>query len=300
MASFWDNLSLKYKQGTVVTRLMFINIAVFILLRVIFVVLSLFKWSGSDFIAFFQMPSDLKRLLQEPWTVFTYMFVHLDLLHILFNMLWLYFFGSMFLRWFRASQLVFVYIIGGLFGALFFSLFYNILPAFQGHDAQLMGASASILALGIAVAIYRPDEPVPLLIFGTIRLKWLAIVLVGFDVLNLNGENAGGNLAHIGGAVGGLLFGLLLRNNLDVLRFVEPLFQNIKRIFRPRPKMKITYQRPKNETANRTTDVDQEYRDRKKADDMMLDDILDKIKRSGYDSLTSKEKTFLFDSSRNH
>jgi membrane associated rhomboid family serine protease len=291
MASFWDNMHTRFNNGNAMIRLLFINIAVFLILRVLLVFFSLFKLGDAIFLSFIQMPSDLHSLVLSPWTVITYMFVHLDLMHILFNMLWLYFFGSMFLRWFSDRQLMLLYILGGLFGALFFSLFYNLLPAFQGLDASLMGASASILALGVGVSIYKPDEPVPLFIFGVIKLKWLAIAMVVMDVLNLNGDNAGGNLAHLGGALAGLLFGLMLRKNPRL---------SLEGFFKKKPKMKVTYQRPKNEQANRYADVDQAYRDRKKDDAERLDAILDKIKKSGYDSLSTQEKQFLFESSRSH
>jgi membrane associated rhomboid family serine protease len=300
MASFWDKLALKYRQGTIVTRLLFINIGVFLVLRIALLVLSLFRIDGDAYMQFLQMPSDWADILKLPWTVFTYMFVHLDLMHILFNMLWLYFFGGMFLRWFSPRQLGGLYILGGLAGALFFGLFFNLLPMYDGFESsgRLMGASASILALGIAVAFYRPEEPVSLFLFGTIKLKWLAIIMIVMDVLSLNGNNAGGSLAHLGGAVAGLIFGLSLRRGIDLTNWVNPVIDWFSNLLRPRPKMKVTYQRSKSEKANRETDVDQEYRDRKKAEADQLDTILDKIKKSGYDSLSAKEKQQLFESSR--
>jgi len=299
MASLWDNIASKFKQGTIVTRLIFINTGIFLVLRLTLVLLSLFKVEGDGFMHFLEMPSSFLQFLVTPWTAFTYMFVHLDLMHILFNMLWLFFFGGMFLRWFSPRQLGGLYIIGGLFGALFFALFYNFLPAFEGENAGLMGASASILALGIAVAFYRPDEPVSLFLLGTIKLKWLAIVMVVMDVLSLNGSNAGGSMAHLGGAVAGLVFGWTLRQNIDITRWINPFIDGIITLFRPRPKMKVTYQRSKSEKINKAPDVDQEYRDMKKAEMDRLDTILDKIKKSGYDSLTAQEKQQLFESSKN-
>jgi membrane associated rhomboid family serine protease len=298
MASFWDNLSQRFRHGNAVIKLLFINIGVFLALRILLVFLGLFKVDSDFWLASVQMPSDLSDLFLHPWTVFTYMFVHIDLMHILFNMLWLYFFGGMFLRWFKSEQVWFLYILGGLAGALFFGIFYNVLPAFHGIPVRLMGASASILALGIAVAIYRPEEPVPLFLFGTIQLKWLAIIMVLMDLLSLNGDNAGGNLAHLGGALAGLIFGLGLRRNADILLWIRPLINWGLRLFRPGPKMRVTYKRPKSEQANKSSDVDQEYRDNKKANAERLDQILDKIKKSGYDSLNAEEKRFLFESSR--
>jgi len=299
MASFWDSITSKFKQGTIVTRLIFINTGIFLVLKLTLVLLSLFKVDGSGVMAYLEMPSFFPRFLVTPWTAFTYMFVHIELMHILFNMLWLFFFGGMFLRWFSPRQLGGLYVIGGLFGALFFALFYNLLPAFEGLHSALIGASASILALGIAVAFYRPDEPVSLFILGTIKLKWLAIVMIIMDLLSLNGNNAGGSLAHLGGAVAGLLFGWTLRRNMDITSWINPFIDWFVTLFRPRPKMKVTYQRSNFEKANRAPDPDQEYNARKKAEMDRLDTILDKIKKSGYDSLTSLEKQQLFESSKN-
>ncbi|HET9570337.1 MAG TPA: rhomboid family intramembrane serine protease [Bacteroidales bacterium] len=299
MDSFWDKLKLKYSEGNIVTRLIFINTGIFLVLRLIMVLLGLFKVETFGFMNYLQMPSSLPQFLITPWTAITYMFVHLDLMHILFNMLWLFFFGGMFLRWFTPRQLGGLYVIGGLSGALFFIVFYNLFPAFEGVNASLMGASASILALGIAVAFYRPDEPVSLFLLGTIKLKWLAIVMIVMDVLSLNGSNAGGSMAHLGGAVAGLLFGLTLRQNIDITHWINPFIDGIANLFRPRPKMKVTYRRSKSEQTYKAPDVDQEYRDRKKAEMARLDTILDKIKKSGYDSLTAQEKQQLFESSKN-
>jgi len=298
MASSWDNLTQKYKQGTIVTRLLFLNIGLFLMLRIVLLIMSMFRVDSAALMQYLQMPSQWEELIFAPWTAFTYMFVHLDLMHLFFNMLWLYFFGNMFLRWFNARQLGGLYVIGGLLGALFFSLFYNLLPSYEDVSGRLIGASASILALGIAVAFYRPDEPVSLFLFGTIKLKWLAIVMLVMDVLSLTGDNAGGSLAHVGGAMAGLLYGLSLRQGRDLTRWVNPFLDFVVNLFKPKPRMKVTYQRPKSERANKAADVDQDYRDRKKAEAERLDTILDKIKQSGYDSLTSQEKQQLFESSK--
>jgi len=300
MASFWDSLNQKYKKGTMVTRFVFINVAVFVMLRLTLFLFGMFHVQGEWFMNLFQMPSDWPSILMRPWTVLTYMFVHLELMHILFNMLWLYFFGNYFLRWFSARQLGGLYILGGLFGALFFALFFNLLPSQVGvHGSfNLIGASASVLALGIAVSCYRPNETIQLFLLGALKLKYLAIIMVAMDLYNLNGENAGGSLAHLGGALAGLAFGLSLRKGVDLTRWINPLLDRFANLFSPRKKMRVTYQRPRQEKTNRSTDVDQEYLDRKKREGDMMDAILDKIKQSGYESLSESEKKRLFDFSK--
>jgi len=297
MGTFWDKLFSRYKQGTIVTRLIYINLGIFLLLRLVLLVMGLLRQDGDFLVRYVQMPSDLQLLLLQPWTVFTYMFVHLEWMHVLFNMLWLYFFGNLFLRWFNARQLGGLYILGGLTGGLFFVLFYNMLPLFEGIQSSgyLIGASASVLALGIAVAYFRPDEPIQLFLLGSIKLKYIAIIMVVMDVLSLNGSNAGGNLAHLGGALTGLVFGYALRKGVDLTSWVNPILDEIVRRMHSRPKMKVVYRRSNQEQTYKTANVDQDYRDRKKKDNDRLDEILEKVKKSGYDSLSESEKKQLFD-----
>lgn len=300
MASFWDSLVQKFKHGTMATRLIFINVGVFLILRLTLLFFGMFHVESSWFMHLFEMPSDWPSILLRPWTIFTYMFVHLDLMHILFNMLWLYFFGDLFLRWFNARQLGGLYILGGLFGGLFFALFFNLLPIQEGIQGTfyLMGASASVLALGIAVAFYRPDEPIQLFLLGTLKLKYLAIIMIVMDLLSLNGDNAGGNLAHLGGALAGLAFGYSLRKGIDLTGWINPLIDWFVNLMPSRRKMKVIYKRPKFEQAHKTNNVDQAYRDKKMQDTAQIDAILDKIKQSGYESLSEIEKKQLFDFSR--
>jgi len=256
---------------------------------------------GGDWLTLsLQMPSDWASILMRPWTVFTYMFVHLELMHVLLNMLWLYFFGGMFLQWFNARQLGGLYILGGLFGGLFYALFFNLLPVQEGvpGSVYLMGASASVLALGIAVAFYRPEEPIRLFLVGTLKLKYLAIIMVVIDVLSLNGNNAGGSLAHLGGALTGIAFGFSLRRGVDLTAWVNPVIDWFVDLMPRRRKMKVTYKRSRQEQANRSANVDQAWRDKKKQDSEQMDAILDKIKQSGYESLSESDKKKLFDFSQ--
>jgi hypothetical protein len=230
--------------------------------------------------------------------VFTYMFVHYNLMHLLMNMVWLYVFGLFFQRWYTSPQLVAHYILGGIAGALLFVLGNQlIVPSASAlSQAPLIGASASVMSLGIAVAVLRPNEPVSLFLLGTIRLKYLALIMIGLDLLGLNPESEGVMLAHLGGALYGVTVGLTTRRGINLTAWCERLvsrFSSRKR----KPKMKVTYKRSKKETTNRTFDVDQAYRNRKKQEEIQLDTILDKVKQSGYDSLSKEEKKILFDMS---
>jgi membrane associated rhomboid family serine protease len=302
MASFWDRLMVFYRQGSVVTKLIFINTGIFLLLRLIVGVLALFRLGDKAWLDWLLVPATFPALLQRPWTLFTYAFVHYDLMHLLMNMLWLYFFGLLFQRWFSGIQLVVHYLVGGLAGGLLF-MAGNTWLAPAGEtilQAPLIGASAAIMALCVAVAVYRPDEPISLFVLGSVKLKYIALVMIALDLLGFNQASMGVGLAHLGGALYGVLVGLTSRRGINLAAWADKGSFRFKRNTGPKrrkqPNMKVTYRRPKKETVNRSTvDVDQAYRDKKKADEQQLDTILDKVKQSGYDSLTKDEKKLLFD-----
>jgi len=299
MATFGDKLKQKYRQGNIIIRLIFINTAIFLILRLLFAILSLTGLDGKWVLDWLQMPAGLVPFLEKPWTAFTYMFVHFDLMHILMNMFFLYFFGGIFLRWFSERQLLVQYIFGGLCGALFFVLGYSLMPSLEmvENPAPLIGASASVIGLCVAMAVYRPDEQIPLFMLGSLRLKYIAIIIIVLDLLSFGQNNAGVGLAHLGGALYGLSFGLFIRRGKDLTAWISPLIYEVKSLFKPQPKTKLKYKRSKREKVYKTSDVDQQYRDSKKMEADQIDAILDKIKQSGYDSLSKEEKSRLFDSS---
>lgn len=306
MASFWDRILVFYRQGSVVTKLIFINTGLFLLLRLIIGVLALFRLGDKAWLDWLLVPATFPGLLQRPWTLFTYAFVHYDLMHLLMNMLWLYLFGLFFQRWFSGIQLVVHYILGGVAGGLLFVAGNTWLgPTGESLlQAPLIGASAAIMTLCVAVAIYRPNEPIALFLLGTVKLKYIALVMIVLDLLGFSEASMGVGLAHLGGALYGLLVGLFSRRGINLAAWADKLSFRIRRDNgsgrRKQPSMKVTYRRPKKETVNRSTaDVDQAYRDKKKSDEQQLDAILDKVKQSGYDSLSKDEKKQLFDFS-NH
>lgn len=291
-----------YRQGSVVTKLIFVNAGLFLLLRLIVGVLALFRLGDKAWLDWLLVPATFPGLLQRPWTLFTYVFVHYDLMHLLMNMLWLYLFGLFFQRWFSGRQLVVHYVVGGVAGALLF-IAGNTWFAPVGEamiQAPLIGASAAIMTLCVAVALYRPDEPISLFLLGTVKLKYIAIAMIALDLLGFNAASMGVGLAHLGGGLYGVMVGLSSRRGINLAAWTDKLSYRFKRSKGPhrrrQPSMKVTYRRPKKETVNRSTaDVDQAYRDRKKAEEQQLDAILDKVKQSGYDSLTKDEKKQLFD-----
>ena len=230
------------------------------------------------------VPANLQSLMVRPWTIVTYMFYHEDFLHILFNLLWLYWFGQLFLQFFAQRQLTWVYLLGGISGALLYILAFNLLPPFKGYAevSLALGASASVLAVVIAVATLQPNFTVYLLFLGAVRLKYLALATVVIDIISIPVSNAGGHIAHLGGALFGFLYVAALRSGTDL---AKPFYSISSIRFPKRNRMKVTY---------RSHNADYDYNYRKAQKQKQIDDILDKIARSGYDSLTKEEKDILF------
>ena len=219
------------------------------------------------------------------------MFTHYEVLHILFNLLWLYWFGRMFLNHFDQRKLLGVYLSGGIFGAILFMIAYNIFPYYAdaASSSYLLGASASVMAIVFGVSFYAREEEVMLFLIGRIKIYYLAILTLLLDLLSITSGNAGGHLAHIGGALFGILFASRMRAGKDITRPLNRLIDKLANLFSRKPRMKVTYKR---------AETDYEYNARKQREAADLDAILDKLKRSGYQSLTSDEKKQLFDASK--
>lgn len=285
------NLKRTFRSGNILVKLLYINVGIFLLLRLSAVLFLLFNVHGIPFLEYIQMPSSPKLLLLRPWTLVTYMFTHYDFLHILFNMLWLYWFGKIFLQFFSERQLGGVYVLGGIAGALLFLVAYNVFPYFQAvaGSSFLMGASASVMAIVFAVSFYRKEYEINLLLIGRVKLIWLAWFTLILDLLAITSTNAGGHLAHIGGALLGMGYAMQILKGKDLTAPVNRLIDQLVNLGKKKPKMTVTYKR---------TETDQEYNARKNQEGKNLDDILDKLKRSGYDSLSKEEKKQLFDASK--
>lgn len=291
MDGIFTNLKRTFRSGNIVTKLIYINVGLFILIRLLVVGSVLFHRSGFFLLQYLQLPSSPELFLYRPWTLLTYMFTHYEFLHILFNMLWLYWFGMIFLQFFNSRQLGGLYVLGGISGGLLYLLAYNVIPFFYMNSAHhfLMGASASVMAIVFAVSFYRKDYEINLLLIGRVKLIYLALFTLILDLLSITSSNAGGHIAHIGGALLGIYFANRYSKGKDLTRPVNRLIDWMANLGKRKPKMKVTYKR---------TETDQEYNARKYQEGQELDAILDKLKRSGYDSLSAEEKKKLFDSSQ--
>ena len=215
------------------------------------------------------------------------MFLHEGFGHIFGNMIVLYFMGRLFLTYLDGKKLLSTYILGGLLGGLFFVLAFNIFPVFKQvvGGATALGASASVMAIMIAITVIKPNQEVYLYFLFRIKLKYISIALVVFDLISIPRGNPGGHIAHLGGALYGYLFAAQLIKGKDISRGFGHFMDAFVSIFKPRKKIKVTYRKPVD---------DYSYNAQKAASQEEIDRILDKIAKSGYDSLTKKEKEVLF------
>jgi membrane associated rhomboid family serine protease len=289
----WDDIKLTFRNGSNLTRLIYINIAVFVAFTIVAVIAFLLSNQelSDKILDIFSVPASLDALLLRPWTLITYMFTHKDIWHILFNMLWLYSFGRIFLEYLDGRKLVAVYLLGGLSGAFVYILSFNVFPAFTGvvADSVAIGASASVMAIVIAISAYVPDYTIQLFLFGRIKIKYLALAIFVLTSIMDFSVNSGGKLAHIGGAFFGYFYTINLRRGRDMGKGFNNILDFFVTLFKPRKKLKVTHKKVATEY---------EYNKIKTEHQKLINNILDKISKGGYDSLTKEEKETLFKESQ--
>lgn len=303
----FSELKNKYLSSSLLLRIIFINIAVFLVLKVAGILtffvagkeasLSVMNWVG--------VPAYLNLFIRRPWTIITYMFSHYGLFDILFNMLWLYWLGRIFLEVFNPKQLVGLYLLGGIVGAALFVAGCSLHPTLFA-SGPLVGASAAVLAIVIGISVYRPDYKIGLLFFGSISLKWVAIATVVIYLVSFDGVNVGGYIAHVGGMLMGLWFGLAIKRGHDVTSWINRCIDSFVALFQKKvnnksPKTakkrdfkfkKSTNNEKKSSSSSQASTTSEDVSEER------LDAILDKLKRSGYGALSDEEKEFLFNASR--
>jgi membrane associated rhomboid family serine protease len=293
--NIWNGIKSSFKEGSNLTKLIYINIAVFLLVKILSIFTFFYQVSPNQtsfLVKWLSIPAETNTLLSRPWSVFTYMFLHEDFLHILFNMLWLFWFGRIFLTYLDQKKLLSIYLIGGLTGAAFYVFAYNLFPVFQGVKwySYALGASASVMAIVIAAVTYAPNHKIHLVFLGPIKIKHVAIFFIITDIIKIPTGNAGGHIAHLGGAFYGWLFISQLRKGKDIASGFNTLMDSFFGLFKRKSKMRVDYK-------NTSKMTDAEYNKSKKVNQDELNRILEKIAKSGYDSLTKQEKEILFKSS---
>jgi membrane associated rhomboid family serine protease len=296
MAGITSDIKQLYQRSDIASRFVLINVGVFLLLKIILFI----QWGTGmqqwDLVRWFALESSLEAFSSRPWGILTYMFVHEGFFHILFNMLWLYMAGRIFIDLMGSDRFVKTYWLGGLIGGALYLLMFNLLPALDGKSTYLIGASGSVFAIFIATAAFAPDYEVRLVFIGNVKLKWIALVFVVLNLPNSSG-NLGGHLAHFGGALWGYTYARNLKSGKDMAMWFDRWKDQVLGWFKPNPK---TVKKAKMK-AYRNSSVpprdDAEFNEWKKAQQEEVDRILDKISKGGYESLTSKEKETLFKAS---
>jgi len=296
MNSFIEDIKNQYKNGSVLIKLIAINIGIFLLLHVLGIFLWFFKiGNGTQTLAYwFSLPASFSQIITKPWTIITYMFLHTELMHILMNMLWLYFGGRIFIQFLSEKKLLTTYLLGGFAGGVLYILAFNLFPVFDEiiGGSMALGASASVMAVLIAAVTYVPNMVVRLFLFGEVKLKYIGLASIVFFVLMGMQENPGGNIAHFGGALFGFIYAIQLKKGNDFALGFSSFLASLKSLFKPRSKMKVVYKK------QRKTKTDAAYNEQKVNNQKKIDAILDKISKSGYDSLSKEEKAILFDASK--
>ena len=279
--SIFNDIKQIFSTKNYLYQIIIVNAVVFILLNIVIALTP--KSFSLNIVRALALPGDATDSLLLFWTYFTYMFTHVGMWHFLMNMLWLYWMGVILVDLYGQKRLLQLYIYGGLAGGIIYVISASILPAISANS-YLIGASAGVMAVMVGIGFLQPNYKLRLVIFGAVPLKYLALIgFVTSTILDAN-LNTGGKIAHVGGGLFGLLFGYYLSRGIDINRPINNFFESIVSLFKKKPKIKVVH-KSKNYTNTKFTS---------KQDQAQVDVILDKISKSGYDSLTKSEKDFLF------
>ena len=270
----------KRDNGLIKIRL--INIIVFVSINFVQVILTISGLSSffTLFINKLMLPASLGTFILQPWSIITYFFLHMSFMHILWNMLFLYWFGKIIYDNIGNNALISLYVLGGIIGGLFYMAIYNIIPYYADRvsESLMLGASAGVFSVVVGSATLMPNYTFHLLLIGPVRIKYIALFYVLLSFFDVAGTNAGGEIAHLGGAFIGYIFIRQLQNGINIGEGII----NFLNLFNEKKKEK------KNKFQKESDETTQDE----------VDKILDKISESGYSSLTSKEKERLFNASK--
>lgn len=293
----FKNAFQRYNNGHV--QLIIINLAVFVVMGIImvFTLVSGFEELWTVVHKQFSIPAPFSEFVTRPWTLITYMFMHdlSGILHILFNMLIMYWFGKLFVEYLGSDKLIAVYLLGGIAGGITYLLAYNTVPFYierLGSFSGMVGASASVNAIVVATATLLPNYTFFLLFIGPVRIKYIAALFVFLSFLGSVGSNAGGNLAHLGGALVGFVYMKQLQSGINWGGWITVTLDWFRDLFKEKPRVKVSYRKDKSSSGRSTASDKSAYTQEE------IDRILDKISEGGYESLTKDEKEKLFNASK--
>ena len=275
---------MQYKSGGIAQRLIYWNVACFLVSLLFFYQ---FKVGSFDFPTWIALNSEPYNFITKPWTLLTYAFFHDGFWHLFFNMMVLNFSSTLFLTFFSQKQLLGLYVLSAIFAGIAFVSGYYILNT----GASIVGASAAIMAILVATTTYQPLMSIRLLLIGNVKLWHITFVIIIIDLMQFRLENTGGHISHLSGAFFGFVFIKLLQNGTDLSKIVSNVLDFITNLFSKSPstpfkKVHKNYNIPKEKSASKIITKDKTQQ--------QIDEILDKISKSGYDCLTKEEKEFLF------
>lgn len=295
MANIIEEIKQSFSRGNYLTRLIYINAGVFVAVKLLSVVCTYILGTSNLWITYLELPAFFQTLIRQPWSIITYMFMHHDFIHLIFNLLTLYWFGKIFTEYFSQKQLVGLYFLGGIGGAIFYIAAYNFTSVLKANIffSYLIGASASVMAIIFALVKYIPNEEIRLALIGPVKLKYLGLGLLILDIIGTTSVNAGGSIAHIGGAVTGYLFAqFMINSGKDITSPINKIITFINELFQRRQKPQFTVHR---NTSKTDEEWNMENQNRKRENNEEINRILDKIKKSGYTNLSDEEKKRLFE-----
>lgn len=288
----------KYKTASILEKLIVLNVLLFVFTFLVRTILFLMGIEANPLTEWLSFPQSLSDFIFKPWSIVTYAFMHGSIWHIIFNMLILHLGGSQFLIYYSGKRLLNYYIMGAIFGALIYTLSYSLLPAFSSlSEGYMIGASASVMAVLIGITTKVPNQQIRLFFLGNLKLWWIAAFFLVSDIVQIPLGNAGGHLSHLGGALIGFLYTKQLDKGNDIGKWIENTIASFQSFFtsKPKPKkntkarMKTVY---KNKSYAKKTTINKSEKQKQ------IDAILDKISKSGYESLSKEEKDFLFNAGK--
>ena len=286
--NFREKLFFRFQQFNVAEKLIAFNVIFFVLPLLVNTFLFLFKIPIDSYTVWFELSSSFSELVFKPWTLISYSFLHSGFFHLFFNMYIFLFTSRLFLNLFKSNSLINIYFLGVVFGGLLFLFSYNFFPAFENSKPYMVGSSAGVMSLLIFMSTYSPNLEVRLIIFN-VKLLYIGIIFMMLDVIQIPYGNAGGHIAHLGGALLGFFYANKLKNGVDIgLPFERIIFKLFNLFQFNKTKMNVAFKNKSNKKFSGRNDNNSKTHQKK------IDEILDKISSSGYESLSKKEKDFLF------
>lgn len=277
---FWQDIQSRFGKLNSLEKIIAINVLFFVLPFIVSTVLFLFKTSISDWFDYVELSANIRTAIFRPWTILSYGFFHASLGHIFWNMMLLYISGGLMLNLFKEKLLLNTFFVGIIAGGVTYLISYNIFPVFSSVEGALIGSSAGVMAVLIFMASYMPNSPIRVFVFS-IPLKYIALAFIFIDLVQIPQSNAGGHIAHLGGALWGYVYQRQFLQGNDIGAWFMNAYEGLKKTLKSTP-ISNRSKRPRKTTT--TNAVDQKK----------IDAILDKIASSGYESLTKAEKEYLF------